>query len=174
MRVFISIVVSVLFFGSCVNRNQTQELPPVNPKDYDQNLQEANRLMANSEDDQIDDYVMRMGWKMSKTGTGLRYWIYEEGEGKKVEKMSIVRFNFKTELINGFVCYDSKEDGYQEIQLGKSTAPGGLEEGLAMMKEGDRAKFILPSHLAYGLLGDQDKIPTKAILIYDIEVLQVR
>jgi FKBP-type peptidyl-prolyl cis-trans isomerase len=115
-----------------------------------------------------------MGWKMSTSPTGLRYWIYKDGDGNQAQKMSVVRFNFKVELINGFVCYDSTVDGYQEIQLGRSTAPGGLEEGLAMMREGDRAKLILPSHLAFGLLGDQNKIPTRAILIYDVEILQVR
>ena len=141
---------------------------------YNENLQEANRIMAESEEIQIDDYVSRMGWKMRKTPTGLRYWIYELGEGRKTEKLTIVRFNSRVELINGFVCYDSKLEGYEEIQLGRSSAPGGLEEGLAMMRVGDKAKLILPSHMAFGLLGDQNKIPTKAILIYDIEILEVR
>ena len=41
------------------------------------------------------------------------------------------------------------------------------------MKEGDKAKLILPSHLAYGLIGDQNKIPQKATIIYDIELLEL-
>jgi FKBP-type peptidyl-prolyl cis-trans isomerase FkpA len=160
--------------ASCNNGKKTEEKPYIDPRQFEENLQEANKLLARSEDDQINDFVYRMGWKMSITQTGLRYWIYKPGEGKKVNKNAIVRFNFKVELINGFVCYDSDNDGFQEIKLGRSTAPGGLEEGLALLSEGDKAKLILPSHLAYGLLGDQDKIPTRAILIYDVEVLQVR
>jgi FKBP-type peptidyl-prolyl cis-trans isomerase FkpA len=165
--------ISLLFF-SCVDNKSTDEKREIDPRQFDENLKEANRLMARSEDGQIEDYIERYGWKMSKSPSGLRYWIYSNGEGKKADQLSIVRFLCKTELINGFVCYDSEVDGYQEIQLGKSTLPGGLEEGLAMMREGDKAKFILPSHLAFGLLGDQDKIPSKAILIYDVELLQVR
>ncbi len=167
-------VLSLLILISCMNQNNQHDQSPVNPKDFDENLKEANRLMARSEDDEINDYIFRMGWKMSKSPSGLRYWIYNDGNGKKPDQNSIVRFNFRVELINGYVCYDSKQDGYQEIQLGKSTAPGGLEEALSMMKEGDRARLILPSHLAFGLLGDQDKIPSRAILIYDVEILQVR
>lgn len=169
-------IVLLLFVlnSSCVNKNNQPDQQQVNPRTYDENLKEANRLMARSEDDEIDDYIFRMGWKMTKSPTGLRYWIYKQGEGKKAEKLSIVRFNFKVELVNGFVCYDSEHDGYQEIQLGRSTAPGGLEEALSMMREGDRARLILPSHLAFGLLGDQDKIPSRAILIYDVEIIQVR
>lgn len=174
MKLFLFAAVVLMILFSCVNRNETEQTPMINPSEYDENLMEANRMMTRSEDDQIQDFVHRMGWKMSTSPSGLRYWIYKTGDGNPVEKLSIVRFNFKVELINGFLCYDSEVDGYQEIQLGRSTAPGGLEEGLAMMKEGDRAKLILPSHLAFGLLGDQDKIPTRAILIYDVEVLQVR
>ncbi len=166
--------VAVMFLISCVRNEEQTYKPEVDPKQYNDNLQEANKIMAGSEEIQIDDYVSRMGWRMSKTSTGLRYWIYQPGYGEKVVNMSIVRFNSRVELINGYVCYDSAIDGFEEIQLGRSTAPGGLEEGLALLREGDKAKLILPSHMAFGLLGDQNKIPTKAILIYDIEILEVR
>ena len=41
------------------------------------------------------------------------------------------------------------------------------------MREGDKAKAIIPSHLAYGFIGDEKQIPKRATLIYDIEVLNV-
>ncbi len=161
-------------FLSCKDKNTAEESIPVNPLLYKRNLEEANKLLVASEDIQIDDYIDRKSWKMEKSLTGLRYNIYQKGYGKKVIPNSIVRFNIKVELLNGYVCYDSEEDGIQEIRLGRSVAPSGLEEGLAMMREGDRAKLILPSHLAYGLLGKEDRIPAKAILIYDINVIKVK
>ena len=56
--------------------------------------------------------------------------------------------------------------------VGKGEVISGLEEGILLLHIGDKAKFIIPSHLAYGLLGDDNEIPTKATLIYDIEVVQ--
>ena len=50
----------------------------------------------------------------------------------------------------------------------------GLEEGILFMCEGDRAKFILPSHRAFGLTDDQDKIPPKATLIYDVKLIKIK
>ena len=41
------------------------------------------------------------------------------------------------------------------------------------MKVGDKAKFIIPSHLAFGLLGDENKIPKRATLVYDVELIDV-
>jgi FKBP-type peptidyl-prolyl cis-trans isomerase len=42
-----------------------------------------------------------------------------------------------------------------------------------LMKEGEKAIFIIPSHLAFGLLGDENKIPKRATLVYDVELVQV-
>ena len=86
----------------------------------------------------------------------------------------MVRFEFKVNLLNGVTCYDSDKSGPREIWIGHADVESGLEEGLQLLREGDRAKFILPSHLAYGWLGDSDQIPTRAVLIYDVHVLEVR
>jgi FKBP-type peptidyl-prolyl cis-trans isomerase len=49
-----------------------------------------------------------------------------------------------------------------------------LHEGIQLLHVGDKAIFILPSHLAHGLLGDEDKIPPHSAVIYDIELLGIR
>jgi FKBP-type peptidyl-prolyl cis-trans isomerase len=41
------------------------------------------------------------------------------------------------------------------------------------LAQGGKAKFILPSHLAYGLTGDQDKIPPQSPVVYDIELIEI-
>jgi len=45
---------------------------------------------------------------------------------------------------------------------------------MLLMNKGAKAKFILPSHLAHGLLGDENKIPSNATVIYDIELLDFK
>jgi len=42
-----------------------------------------------------------------------------------------------------------------------------------LLRVGDCAKIIIPSHLAYGLIGDQKKILHKASLVYDIEFISM-
>jgi FKBP-type peptidyl-prolyl cis-trans isomerase len=49
-----------------------------------------------------------------------------------------------------------------------------LEEGILLLKKGSKATFIMPPHLAHGLLGDDDRIPSRAILRYEIEVIDVK
>lgn len=174
MKFFALYFIMAISLYSCNNKQEKPDQHIKNPELLNRQLAKTNQILAISEDEQINDLKKRRGWNLNKTGTGLNYKIFNNTNKTKVENLSIVRINKKVELINGFVCYDSAKDGYYELQIGKSNAPNGLEEGLLMMREGEKAILILPSHLAFGLLGDNEKIPTRAILIYHIEILQVR
>ena len=99
--------------------------------------------------------------------------IYKEGKGKKAETGDIVKINYKTSLLNGVNIYSSDESGAKEFEVGKAHVESGLEEGILLLKVGDKAKFIIPSHLGFGLLGDENKIPSKAALVYDIELISI-
>ena len=57
--------------------------------------------------------------------------------------------------------------------MGKGGVESGLEMAVLLMKDGQKGKFILPPHLGHGLIGDNDKIPPLAILVFDIELLAV-
>jgi FKBP-type peptidyl-prolyl cis-trans isomerase len=42
------------------------------------------------------------------------------------------------------------------------------------MREGECAKLILPNHLAHGLVGDLEQIPPLAILLVDVELIELQ
>jgi len=129
--------------------------------------------MVKVETEDINNYIRRHEWNMLTTGTGLRYMIYKKGQGLQAKSGDVVKINFNVNLINGVECYSSKEKGPLEFVTGKAEVINGLEEAILLMKEGEKAKAIIPSHLAYGLLGDDDRIPKRATLIYDIEILKI-
>jgi len=158
---------------SCDIQIRDEVNPVLDPVEYQKALEAANAMLNKSEEEQIDDYIRRYGWKMEHTGTGLRYMIYIEGHGEKVKGNSLVRFDCVLQLVNGFVAYNSHEEGAKEVVINKTDIPVGLNEGLQKLKEGDKAKLIVPSHLGYGLLGYGNTIPAKAILIYHIEIIEV-
>jgi FKBP-type peptidyl-prolyl cis-trans isomerase len=142
-----------------------------NPRE---SLMKVNKTLVQSEDQQIDDFVERYAWPVKTSGTGLRYWIYEQGDGKPAREGSVARIEYTVSLLNGETVYSSKDDDPKEFTIGRGGVESGLEEGILFLKEGDRAKFILPSHLAYGLLGDQDKIPARSVLVYDLKLLKIK
>ncbi|RLD32199.1 MAG: hypothetical protein DRI83_11260 [Bacteroidetes bacterium] len=111
---------------------------------------------------------------MTESGSGLRYMIYEEGNGLTAKKGILATINYSIKVITGDIVYSSRQDGPLTFIVGKGEVISGLEEGILLLNVGDKAKFIIPSHLAYGLVGDGNLIPAKTTLIYDIELLNLK
>jgi len=57
--------------------------------------------------------------------------------------------------------------------LGSGNVESGLEEGVLLMRVGDKALMLMPPHLAHGLTGDGDCIQRRAIILYDIELVSI-
>ena len=139
----------------------------------DDTLINYNRQIVNSEAQEIDDYIARHQWKMKRTATGLRYMIFSSGNSRKSRINSKVTFKYSISLLTGVPVYSSDLLGPRTILVGATQGESGLQEGLLLMGNNDHAKLIIPSHLAFGLLGDMNKIPAQAVLVYDIEIVSV-
>ena len=57
--------------------------------------------------------------------------------------------------------------------LGQSNQPSGLQEGLLLMHEGEKAIMIIPSYLAYGVTGDGVCIPGSSSILYTVKLEKV-
>ncbi|MAX78801.1 MAG: hypothetical protein CL843_01320 [Crocinitomicaceae bacterium] len=138
-------------------------------------LIEASKHKVEMENLQIDGYIKRRGWNMIKTGTGLRYEVYEEGaEGPLAQTGQVVTIDYQVYLINGEKVYSSEKAGPQSFEIGKADVESGLHEGMHYLKKGDKARLVIPSYLAHGLTGDNYKIPGDATIIYDLKVVDLK
>lgn len=110
-----------------------------------------------------------------KTESGLRYQIIQKGSGKKAEKGRTVSVHYKGSLDNGQV-FDSSYERRKPIDfpLGQGHVIEGWDEGIALLQVGDKARFVIPSHLGYGSRGAGGVIPPDATLIFDVELMDVK
>ena len=161
------LLIPALLFSGCGEGGEIRHRAMAE-NDLKDPMLKANQHMVRNEENLIDAYVKRYNWPMQKTGTGLRYYIYTSGTGKKIGSKDLVTVEYLVSLMNGQECYNSHNRGPLVFRLGKGGTINGLEEAILNLRVGDRAKIIVPSHLAFGLLGDQDKIPQRATLVYDV------
>ena len=110
-----------------------------------------------------------------KTDSGLRYQIIQNGHGQKAEKGKTVSVHYKGQLPDGTV-FDSSYKRNQPIDfpLGMGQVIPGWDEGILLLKVGDKARFVIPSELAYGSRGAGGVIPPNATLIFDVELMNVK
>ncbi|MGK0421811.1 MAG: FKBP-type peptidyl-prolyl cis-trans isomerase [Polaribacter sp.] len=110
-----------------------------------------------------------------ETASGLRYQILQKGTGKKATKGAGVSVHYKGQLLDGTVfdsSYKRKEPIDFNVGLGQVIA--GWDEGILLLQVGDKARFVVPSNLAYGAAGAGGVIPPDATLIFDVELMGVK
>ena len=155
---------------SCDNNEPKQQLS-ITKSDMKNSMEKANRYLLNEEEEDIENYVKRHDLTMTSTGTGLRYQILKQGSEKKIEKGEQVTLEYELHSIAGDLIYSSENDGVKSFVVGEGTVESGLDEAMTYLHRGDVAKLIIPFHLAYGLHGDDDKIPEYATLVYTIKII---
>lgn len=178
LKVFLIIVSSGLFFtftiGGCRSNKKNNRTENINPAKYKKTFEGINRYLEKDYAKQIKLYVKRHNWNMTEKKTGIWYEIYYHGKGPKVESGDMVDISYDVYLLDGTLCYSSDSLGTKRFVVGSSNdVESGLDEGMLMLHEGDKARFIFPPYRAHGLLGDDNKIPPLSIILYYVEVLKV-
>ena len=122
---------------------------------------------------EVEMETLAAGFK--KTESGLRYQILQEGTGIKAEKGKTVSVHYKGQLTDSTV-FDSSYKRNQPIDfaLGVGQVISGWDEGIQLLKVGDKARFVIPGDLAYGNAGAGGVIPPNATLIFDVELMDVK
>ncbi|APZ46907.1 peptidylprolyl isomerase [Polaribacter reichenbachii] len=110
-----------------------------------------------------------------ETASGLRYKVLQKGDGKQATKGAKVSVHYKGQLLDGTV-FDSSYKRKQPIDfnVGVGQVISGWDEGIQLLKVGDKARMVIPSNLAYGSAGAGGVIPPNATLIFDVELMDVK
>ncbi len=107
------------------------------------------------------------------TASGLQYEVLTEGPGKKPAKEDTVEVHYRGTLIDG-TEFDSSYKRGVSASFPLQAVIKGWTEGLALMKEGSKYKFYIPSHLAYGERGSGSNVPPHAVLIFEVELIKIK
>ena len=166
---FIIILTFALLAPSCGRRTNNPSSSGTPGKNE---LISVNTYLVEKDRERIVGYINRRNLQMKETPSGLWYMISEEGKGEFFNDKDKITFDYECTLLDGTICYTSESLGPKSIILGTTAIEPGLNEGLRMLKPGGKALFILPPFLAWGLHGDDNKIPPRAVVVYKINVLK--
>jgi FKBP-type peptidyl-prolyl cis-trans isomerase FkpA len=165
------VLLSVIIIISCGPVTVEQNKPRDNREN--EALLQANKYLVKKDIDNIKAFCKRHNWNMKETDSGLWYEMIKEGNGKPVLTGMKVTLKYKVELLDGTFCYSSDSSGYKVFNIGSSNVEAGLDEGIRLMKMGSIARLIIPPHLGFGLLGDNNRIPPRSVEVYLVELLNV-
>lgn len=166
---------ALVLIGCKEKRPDTVVPEPVEPVFTTEQSIEMSQNFAKDESFKIDQFVKRFNWPAITSGTGVRYYIFEKGDGRQAERGTVVTLDYEVRLLDAdtTLCYTSQGSEPTSFLVEMDNVESGLHEAITYLKEGDKAWVILPYYLAHGLLGDDDKIPPLSPVLYRIELLHV-
>ncbi|MGV3610656.1 MAG: FKBP-type peptidyl-prolyl cis-trans isomerase [Fluviicola sp.] len=158
----------LLILVACTEEKAAPKPPEWNMK----KSTEMNKELAVEESINIDLYfAQHENWEVKQTGTGLRYVILKKTEGAIPKAGMDAKTQYKISLLDGTEVYKTASDEVDIFRVDKSEMESGIHEGIKLMRVGEKAKLVFPSHLAHGLVGDLQKIPPLSPLVVDIELI---
>lgn len=149
---------------------------------------ERAKTLVIEEGKTIETYAKDKGLDVEKTENGLYYVIEQEGTGEATTPGTTMYVNYAGYLLDGTLFDTSWPEiaksnnmfnegrSYEplSVNVGMGQVIPGWDEGLMLLKKGSKAKFLIPSPLAYGEAGAGAMIPGNSILVFDVEVTDVQ
>ncbi len=141
-------------------------------------LRDFQKMQTEKLPEMIAEIERETDQKLQTTSSGLKYVIVEEGEGPSPGPNSSVTVHYTGRFVDGTV-FDSSRKGGEPVTFGVNRVIAGWTEGLQLMKEGAKAKFVIDPRLAYGAQARPPRLPSNygmpanAILVFDVELLKV-
>lgn len=141
----------------------------VNEKIQALQLRIAERQLKKNEDF-LAENAKKEGMKV--TDSGIQYEVITTGTGTvSPTAANKVKTHYHGTLIDGKV-FDSSVERGTPIDFPVTGVIKGWQEILKMMKTGDKWRVYIPPHLAYGSR-PQGKIPANAVLIFEMELIEI-
>ena len=107
------------------------------------------------------------------TESGLQYEVLKKAEGDQPKATDVVSVHYEGKLTDGSV-FDSSIERGSPIELPVSGVIPGWVEGLQLMHVGEKYKLYIPSELAYGEQSPTPAIPANSVLVFELELLEIK
>lgn len=149
------------------NEQYTQELRRFCQLIEDRDIEEQRKLRT---------YLDTNKTRFSVLKNGMYYIPMRQGSGSCATSGDLLKINYKGYFLNGKQFESTYDRGQPlEFTLGEQgQVIKGMESAISLMNEGEKAKFIIPSQLAYGGVGSSTGIiPPYTTLVYEIELVKL-
>lgn len=122
-----------------------------------------------------EDYLAKNKKKpgVTVTKSGLQYRVIKEGKGAKPSATATVTVHYRGTLVDGSE-FDSSIKRGTPATFALNRVVKGWQEALQLMSPGAKYEVVLPASLGYGERGSPPVIPPNSVLIFEIELLDIK
>ena len=137
------------------------------------------QTQAEIDDKLMQEYFTTNKIKATKTASGLYYTVKKKGKGVNAKEGQTVTVNYTGKTLDGKPFDSNVDTSFHhtepfKFELGKGHVIRGWDEGIALFNKGTSGTLYIPSQMGYGSQGQGRKIPPNAILVFDVELTDMK
>lgn len=134
---------------------------------------QLNKKLLQEESTLIKQYVERHSNQIFKTSPSGLWYAAPTIQDSPYKKGTKIHFQYEVYDLNDKNIYKREQIGNQTYYVDEQPIMFGLKEALSILPEGASGKFLLPSILAYGVLGDRNKIEPNTPLVIHLKITTI-
>lgn len=138
---------------------------------------QRNKMIVQDEEKLIQEIIKKDSthhYYQSNLGFWYKYDVAVTTDNILPKKGDIVKLDFEIYDINNQLIYGKNETSPKVYAVDKQEIMIGLRHAVKLMHKGETVSFIFPSHMAYGYLGDKEKIGTNIPLICKVTLNDIK
>ncbi len=167
---FLTIAFIVGMGNSCSDPAPQIPVNKMEKESVKENLMEMNKQFYDLENEEINNFIDSTHWQGERKGTGIGIRKITEGNGQKVSLTDDVTISYSVRMLDGTTC-DKLTKVIKTINLEKGDLIIGMREAILGMTISETSEFIIPSYLAYGVVGYPKCIPGWTPIICEITLI---
>lgn len=161
----------------CVACAEKPAQVPMNKKPVDHtesNIMEANIGLVEIEDEFIRHYVDSMKLDLDTTTIGIRYKILASNpSGEQAKRQQRVKITYSLREFDATEFCTNYTDRTEIVNVGNGELSRGIDEAILMLHQGEMGEFIIPSYLAFGVVGKGQCIASRTPIYCRITLMVV-
>lgn len=138
---------------------------------------QRNKSIVKDEEKIIQDFIKKdtaSKYYQSDLGFWYKYHVANTIDSLMPKKGDIVKIDFEIYDIQQNLIYTKEETTPKIYAVDKQEIMVGLRHAVKLMHKGETISFIFPSHMAYGYLGDKEKIGVNVPLICKVTLNDIK
>ena len=144
-------------------------------KDDEEDPAQAVRDLIQQQDTQIKNYLTENSIEAEKDEFGV-YWVVleENPTGQEIKEGNVADVTYRLTQLDGTLIGENAGDSARiaRDKMGYFF-PRYLSDALTFMREGEKYRFYMPFNVAFGSFEVKDVLPSRSIVVMDLEVKNV-
>jgi len=167
---------SFLLLFSCKEQEARRPVVQKTVTILSETLEQKKKLIA-VENSVVENYIAQDSTKQYHVATNGFWYVYitqKQSETQTPKVGDKVEITYDITDLYGNIFYPKDELGVKKYIIDKEDFIPALQEGIKLMKIGETITFVIPSHRAFGVVGDENKIGINQAIKSTVTLLSIK